>query len=419
MLQKVATVARDDQTSPHGSARADGRRSVFSRASRSQFWVVGAIAVALGVLVAITWNPLDLAVYRFGGRSIVDGVPLYAGTDPATGYPFTYPPVAALLFIPVALLPEQIAIVVWIAAGVVALAVTLQIFLRVQRVSVSPLQLGGLVLLASGLYPVWETYVFGQVNLLLMCAICYDLLVLRGRWSGVPIGIAAGIKLTPLVFVVLLVLIGRRTAAVRAMAVFAATVLVGFVLVPSAATTYWTETVWDAGRVGGIEYVRNQSVLGTMTRLLGQEPSTALWLAFAAPVAGAVLVLAALAWRRGARDVAVCLAAGSMLLASPISWDHHWVWGAPALLVLARRAHPVVTVAWAFLLFVGCRFLTPGGEGRELAWPWWHQLLGNGYVWMLLLTAAAVAVPLWGHTRVGSRSEQVRHDASAPTSVRR
>ena len=146
---------------------------------------------------------------------------------------------------------------------------------------------------------------------------------------------------------VFLVLVGRRAAAARAVAVFLATVVVGFLLVPASAADYWTHTVWDAGRVGGIEYVRNQSVNGVLTRLLGEEPSTALWFAVAAPLAGAVLLLAAAVWRRGDRDVAVLLAAGSMLLASPISWDHHWVWAAPALLVLVRRAHPVLTGLWA------------------------------------------------------------------------
>jgi alpha-1,2-mannosyltransferase len=417
-VRKVAPVALTEPTLRGLLTRADRQRSLVSGVSRSHVWVVGTIAVLVGVGFAIALDPLDLAVYRYGGRSLLDGTPLYAGSDPATGYPFTYPPVAALLFIPLALLPGKAATVAWLAVSVVALAVTLRIFVRVQRVPITPLQLGGLVMLASALYPVRETYFFGQINLLLMCAICCDLLVLRGRWSGVLIGIAAGIKLTPLVFVALLLLIGRRTAAVRAMLAFAATVLVGFVLVPSSATTYWTETVWDPGRVGGVEYVRNQSALGTMTRLLGEEPSTPLWFAVAAPFAGALLVVAALTWRRGARDVAVLLAAGSMLLASPISWDHHWVWGAPALLVLARRAHPLVTAAWAVLLFVGCRYLAPGGESRELTWPWWHHILGNGYVWALLLTAAAAAVPLWGQPRIGSRSEQVRRDALAPTRVR-
>ena len=129
------------------------------------------------------------------------------------------------------------------------------------------------------------------------------------------------------------------------MAVFVATVVIGYLAAPTSAHSYWTHAVWDAGRVGGVEYVRNQSVNGVLTRFLGEEPSTALWFAVAAPLAGLVLLLAAVVWRRGDRDVAVLLAAGSMLLASPISWDHHWVWGAPALLVLVRLAHPVLTAA--------------------------------------------------------------------------
>ena len=154
-----------------------------------------AFALAVGVGVAVAWNPLDLGVYRFGGRSVLHGFPLYDGNDPATGYPFTYPPVAALLFVPVALLPGPAATALWVAASVVALALTLGMFLRQRSVRLSPVQLGGLVLLASVLYPVRETYGFGQVNLFIMCAVCVDLLVLRGRWTGLLIGLAAGIKL--------------------------------------------------------------------------------------------------------------------------------------------------------------------------------------------------------------------------------
>ncbi|MBJ7359858.1 MAG: hypothetical protein JHD21_21080, partial [Nocardioides sp.] len=158
------------------------------------------------------------------------------------------------------------------------------------------------------------------------------------------------------------------------------------------------------------EYVRNQSVNGVLTRLLGEEPSTALWVAVAAPLAAAVLLLAAAVWRRGDRDVAVLLAAGSMLLASPISWDHHWVWTAPAVLVLARRGHPVLAGAWALLLVVGCRFLAPAGEGRELSWTWWQHLLGNGYVWALVATVLAVAVQL----RAGSTRPATSPSVSRP-----
>ena len=241
--------------------------------------------------------------------------------------------------------------------------------------------------------PVRETLMFGQVNLLLMALITYDLLVLRGRWSGFLVGIAAGIKLTPLVFVVLLVLVGRRADALRAVSSFTATVLVGVVLLPGDAAEYWTRALWDAGRVGGIEYIRNQSLNGTLTRLLHHEPSTLLWFAVAAPVGAALLLMATLWWRRGDRDLGVLLAAGAMLMCSPISWDHHFVWAAPLLLVLWRHAR-LATSPVAALLLVGLRPLVGHGEKSELTWTGLEQVAGNGYTWLVLALAAAAVVPL-------------------------
>ena len=89
----------------------------------------------------------------------------------------------------------------------------------------------GLVVGALALEPVWQNLRFGQVNLVLMAAVVVDLTRPERRSSGVLVGLAAGVKLTPLVFVVLLVLVGRRGAAGRATLTFLATVAVGFALV--------------------------------------------------------------------------------------------------------------------------------------------------------------------------------------------
>ena len=269
---------------------------------------------------------------------------------------------------------------------------TIHVFLREQRVHVPPRVLAGLLLLAVATGPVRETLSFGQVNLFLMGAICADILLLRGRWSGVLVGLAAGIKLTPLVFVVFLVLIGRRVAATRAVLTFGATVLAGFLLIPASAIAFWTQAVWDPERVGGTEYIRNQSLLGAMTRILGAEPSTPVWLLVAVPVSVFVLVVAARLWRDGARDAGLCLAAAAMLLASPISWDHHWVWGVPALVVLVGKGHRGMAAAWAVFLFAGCRIWVRHGERVELEWTWWENILGNTFVWAALLAGAASAL---------------------------
>ena len=66
--------------------------------------------------------------------------------------------------------------------------------------------------------------------------------VLAGRtrwWHGIAIGVAAGVKLTPLIFIPYLLLIGRIRQAATAAGTFVATVLVGYAVLPRDSGTYW------------------------------------------------------------------------------------------------------------------------------------------------------------------------------------
>src|SRR5215204_2419145 len=259
------------------------------------------LLVAAFVAGALCGGFTDLFVYRYGGRAVLDGLPVYASGDPVTGLGFTYPPFAAVVMVPLALLPAWLAAALWTGASVGALAA---VVVLVRRALGRPAT-GWLVALLTGgalaLEPVWQNLSFGQVNLLLMLAVLVDLVRPDRRWAGVLVGIAAGVKLTPLVFVVLLLLVGRRTAAGRAVAVFAGTVAVGFVAMPGASTVYWTDRLLQAGRVGPPELAHNQSVYGALTRLLDGTPPTLLWLAVSGPLALAVLLVGARVWRHGDR----------------------------------------------------------------------------------------------------------------------
>ena len=148
--------------------------------------------------------------------------------------------------VPLALLPAGVAAALWTAVSVAALAAVIALVLR----EVGRPSPGWLVALltvgALALEPVWQNLTFGQVNLLLMLAVLVDVVRPDRRWSGLLLGLAAGVKLTPLVFVVLLVLVGRRSAAARAVLVFAATVAVGFVVAPASSTAYWSDRLVDA-----------------------------------------------------------------------------------------------------------------------------------------------------------------------------
>ena len=329
----------------------------------------------------------DLDVYRYGGQSVLDGVSPYAQEDPQHGYPFSYPPFAALAMVPLALLPGWLAASVWTGLSAACLAGTV---ILVHRSLGRPCS-GAFIVIACAFSlafePVWQNYVFAQINVVLMLALLVDVVRPDRRTAGILVGVAAGIKLAPLIFVVLLVLVGRRAAAARAVVTFVGTVLLGLVAVPGA-TTYWGERLVDPTRVGPPSLAHNQSVTGTLTRLLDGPPPTMLWLIVAGPLALATVLIAAAWWRRGDRVLATCLGAVAMLIASPISWSHHWVWVVPVALAVWERSRIAATL-WA-AVFVARPILWPQwGEKREYGWHWYEHVYGNAYL------LAAVVLTSW------------------------
>ena len=146
----------------------------------------------------------------------------------------------------------------------------------------------------------------------------------------------------------------------------------------------------NTSRPGSPLYVSNQSITGALARS-GLDPDSlagsAAWLALSATA----VTVAAIGMRRvlsgGEPALALSLNALAALLISPISWSHHWVWAAPALLCLAvtgRRHHwPAgIAAAWTgFVLFtVSPLWLLPHGGNREPGWGWWEQVIGDSYV---------------------------------------
>jgi alpha-1,2-mannosyltransferase len=355
--------------------------------------VLVVVAAAVGALHS---GLPDLSVYRYGGRAVLDGLPLYEADDPVTGYPFTYPPFAAVAMVPLAVIPAWLAAALWTGASVGALAAVVIVVRRALGRPAPGWLVALLTAAAVALEPVWQNLAFGQVNALLMLVVLVDLLGPGRRWSGVLVGIAAGVKLTPLLFVVLLILVGRRTAAGRALIAFAGTVAVGFAAMPGAAATYWSHGLFDATRVGPPALAHNQSTYGALSRLLDGQPPTLLWLAVAVPLAVAVLLLAAHRWRSDDRVLGTCLGALAMLIASPISWSHHWVWVVPVAIVLWERSR-VACLAWV-AVFMARPIVWPGyGGDREYSWGLIDHLVGNAYL------LAAFALCIWAATLAGGR----------------
>jgi len=183
---------------------------------------------------------LDLDVYRTGARVLLHGGDLY-GRLPRLGgghvLPFTYPPFAALAFIPLALAGYSTASWLLTAVTIASVAVTLWCFAastaagtgtRMRRLL--PWALPAALLLE----PVRSTLTYGQINALLMALVTVDCLTRAPRWPrGIGVGIAAALKLTPGVFVLFFLLRRDLRSAARAGLSFALCTSAGFALAPT------------------------------------------------------------------------------------------------------------------------------------------------------------------------------------------
>jgi alpha-1,2-mannosyltransferase len=359
--------------------------------------VLGFAVLSAAVLAFFLALPhhIDLEVYRLGAEMWLAGGDLYGVLPPTSiGHlPFTYPPVAAVLFAPFALVPAAVANVGVTLLSVAALVLVMVMVLRAFDVWPTYVLVGGLLPLALLLEPVRMTLSFGQVNLLLMALVVLDCLARRPRWPrGVLVGLAAAVKLTPAAFVLFFLLRGDRKAAVTATVSFLGAAAVGFVLNPADSFRYWTSIVYHPDRIGGAEAVGNQSLSGLLARL-GVDSGPA-WLVLAC----VVVVVGALAVRRAVHPVdALVLNAFVVLLASPISWTHHWVWCVPALLAV-WRIRPALAVGGVLLFVLATN---RWWEGGPLAFT-----LGNGYVWCALLVLWSASRP-FGRALSGERLTSV------------
>jgi alpha-1,2-mannosyltransferase len=305
-------------------------------------------------------DQVDLTVYRDGGlivrhvRPYYDphaAAPLYDwGGYSALALKFTYTPFAAISFALLSFLPWTplwiLSVVVNIAALVAALWFTFGGLGYTDR----RVRLGATLIAAAvtfWLQPVVRTIYLGQVNLILMAAIIWDLCQpdnSKGRtrwWKGAVTGVAAGIKLVPLIFVPYLLVTRKFREAAMTVAGFLATVLIGFVILPSDSSKWWLHGMVfsDGNRTGFTGWAGNQSLRALTTRLSGSiVAGTTPWIIAAAIAFILGMTAAYLLHRAGYELPALLTTALTGLLLSPISWDHHWVWVAPAVAVTGHYA---------------------------------------------------------------------------------
>ncbi len=368
----------------------------FAPAMLAAMWVAG---VTIPGSRLWPWEPnmIDLDVYTRTGRLVLDGGDFFG----ADGLPWIYPPFAALLTVPFAVLPRVIAQLVWLATNVIALMAVLR------RTGLTSWKLS-LVTTAAVLLvePVRETLGFGQLGILLVAAAALDSMpgprLLGRRWlpEGWLTGVATAVKLTPAVIAVHNFFAGRRREGVTAFVVFCLATALGAVLL-------WQPTIYyfggllagESGMNTGMIYKTNQSVMGAWARLTGGPSAGGLALGVAVLVLGVAASITV--HHTGRAALAVALAGLTSLLASPISWSHHFVWIVPLAVLLWQDADLPRWLRWFGLAYslwvaVGPFQRLPGGDGAELAYSLGQMVIANaGVVAGVLLLAASL---VWGLT---------------------
>jgi alpha-1,2-mannosyltransferase len=323
--------------------------------------VCGLVVLAglAGRAFAAHYRFFDMVIYHDAIRWWSNGGELYDYAAPVRGdLGFTYPPFAAFVLMPVARVPAETAGWLNAAGSVLALTVVLAVLAApVAARHGRPLRLvlAAAVPLALGTEPVRQTLGFGQVNLWLFALVLLDLLVLgRGgsRWTGVGVGIATAVKLTPGLFIVYLLVTGQWRAARTAALTMAGLTVCAFLLAPAESLRYFGDLLWETDRVGLANALTNQSLTGLLARVAGTPSAPAGWW----PACCLVVLVVGLGRARqsyaaGDEVTALTLTGLTANLVSPMSWTHHLVFLPVAVLVLAdvaaRRRDPLPAVAAA------------------------------------------------------------------------
>jgi alpha-1,2-mannosyltransferase len=400
----IARVGQIDTTSAAPAASTTRQLASLLNAAAPVLLIVSITArLAWTYLAPNGANFVDLHVY-LGGAAAIDHPGtlysyVYADQTPDFPLPFTYPPFAAVVFYPLHLLPFGLVAFLWQIATMTALYGAVRISQRLMGV---PAETGHRAAMSWTTITIWieplrSTFDYGQINVLLMLAVLWAVYTTRWWLSGLLVGVASGIKLTPAIAGVYLVGVRRFGAAAFSAVVFIATIGISALVVGDQTRYYFTDLLGDAHRVGPIATSFNQSWRGGISRILGHDAG------FGPLVLAAIAltaVLAVLAWRAlDASDRLGKLLVVELfgLLLSPISWTHHWVWLVP-LMIWAIQGPPrerpgarIVGWGWLALTIVGVPWLLSFAQPSiwQISRPWYLAWAGLVYI------VAAVSTLIW------------------------
>ena len=238
----------------------------------------------------------DVYVYWYALNNWFSGNSLYAwyALPDYKMYPFTYPPFGAWALSPLTWFDYDA------AARLMIIAIALQTAVIVALVgrslgcswgSAFAIAPWAAILVQQCLEPFTQTVGFAQVNTAMMMLVMIDVAA-PASWKGrgIASGLAAAIKLTPAIAVLIFLLRRQWRSAITMVATSLTVTLLSWVISPSESARFFFDAMWDPQRAGDAYYTSNQNLKGFVARAL---PENAWSIAWAIAV---VLALVAAVW---------------------------------------------------------------------------------------------------------------------------
>jgi alpha-1,2-mannosyltransferase len=391
----------------------------WTRAQTIAVVAMAMIAAFMHVRFGLRNHFFDLTVYArrcSGGRAATRCMTTPRPDETQGQLGFTYPPAGAFVLLPLAYLSPKVALVAFIVVAVVCVGASVWWLTGAvaRRHGLPPtFVFAAAFLLVTGLVPVRLGFDFGQINPVLWALVVFDLAVLaprRSRFLGVGIGPATAIKLIPGIFIIYLLVTGRRRGTVVACVTAAFATILAHVAAPRESSTFWTQRLLNGDGVGQLHYFMNQSLNGLLARqYVPDAPPRLLWIALVGPVFIYGMLRARRAALAGDELTGLALTGFVGSLISPLTWAHHIFWFVPAILAMVDTAISpseqlaavrsglrnqwallivsviiYVTVTFNTLEYYEFSFHAPGG--------WLGFVMGNWLIWLMLVLLAATPI---------------------------
>ena len=205
-------------------------------------WSAGVVVFVFASLAAVIVASAlpagyDFHAYWLAGRHLLSGAPLYPDATTILGLPdeFRYLPIVAVLFVPFALLPYEIALPIWTLLQVAIAAAVGFALIRPLPFSWRPWAAAGYVFFLGLVLEV----TLGNVNLI---SLALALAAWRFRDRAIPAGIllaaAVGLKFLPITLLLFYVASGRWRPVVAGALIGIAGLVAGALLMPDRTAEY-------------------------------------------------------------------------------------------------------------------------------------------------------------------------------------